>query len=69
MRYATKSCAIHQSVAVGFENAFVMPTGGLTLAKPESQSAAHSLARSTRSYAGGFVYGGVRLGISMSEKV
>ena len=47
----------------------MMPTGGLTLAKPESQSAAHSLARSTRSYAGGFVYGGVRLGISMSEKV
>ena len=26
-------------------------------------------ARSTRSYAGGFVYGCVRLGISMSEKV
>ena len=34
-------------------------------AEPESQSAAHSLACSTRSYAGGFVYGGVRLGISM----
>ena len=47
----------------------MMPTGGLLLAKPESQSAAHSLARSTRSYAGGFVYGCVRLGISMSEKV
>ena len=46
-----------------------MPTGGLPWAKPESQSADNSLARSSRSYAGGFVYGRVRLGMTLSEKV
>ena len=69
MRYAAKSRAIHQPVAVGSENAFVMPTGGLPLAKPESRLAAHSLARSRHSYTGGFVYGRVRLGMTLSEKV